>query len=111
MKSLNGFIFFLIFAFAGLLVGVYCIKPYHAPVSIVPVEKEDPWHAFTGRVVMPSVDDFYVLENSADRDLEKFERFCKGVLPDFIGLHPSISRNMVIRGVERLSRMWCSESS
>ena len=95
MKSLNGFIFFLIFAFAGLLVGVYCIKPYHAPVSIVPVEKEDPWHAFTGRVVMPSVDDFYVLENSADRDLEKFERFLQGRAA---GLHWAASEHFKKHG-------------
>ena len=79
MKNLNGLILFMVLVFAGLLVVVYCVKPYHAPVSIVPVEKEDKsWHAFTGRVVMPSLDDFYVLNNSADRDLVLFENFLQG---------------------------------
>ena len=62
-------IFFLVLVFAGLLLGVYYIKPYKPVVSIVPVAEEEPqWHAFTGRVVMPSLDDMYVLGNSAARD-------------------------------------------
>ena len=72
-------IFFLVLVFAGLLLGVYYIKPYKPVVSIVPVAEEEPqWHAFTGRVVMPSLDDMYVLGNSADRDLLQFERFLQG---------------------------------
>ena len=71
-------IFFLILVFAGLLFAIYHIKPYQAPVSIVPVVNEKQWNAFTGRMVMPSVDDFYVLENSADRDLFQFEKFLQG---------------------------------
>ena len=72
-------ILFLILAFVGLLLGVYYIKPYKPVVSIVPVAEEEPqWHAFTGRVVMPSLDDMYVLGNSANRDLLQFERFLQG---------------------------------
>lgn len=35
-------------------------------------------HSFTGRMVMPSIDDIYVLDNSAGRDLLQFERFLQG---------------------------------
>ena len=72
-------IFFLVLVFTGLLLGVCYIKPYKPVVSIVPVAEEEPqWHAFTGRVVMPSLDDMYVLGNSADRDLLQFDRFLQG---------------------------------
>ena len=78
-------IFFLVLVFAGLVLGVYYIKPYKPVVSIVPVAEEEPqWHAFTGRVVMPSLDDMYVLGNSADRDLLQFERFLQRLAA---GLH------------------------
>lgn len=79
MQGHNFPILFLVLAFAGLLLGVYYIEPYKPVVSIVPVPEEQPqWHAFTGRVVMPSLDDMYVLANSAGRDLEQFEKFLQG---------------------------------
>lgn len=72
-------IFFLVLVFAGLLLGVYYIRPYKPVVSIVPVAEEEPqWRAFSGRVVMPSLDDMYVLGNSADRNLLQFEQFLQG---------------------------------
>ena len=75
-------IFFLVLFFAGLLVSVFVIlqtKSFQPVASIVPEpEEQEEWHGFTGRVLMPSFDDLYVLENSAGRDLREFARFLKG---------------------------------
>ena len=80
MQSHNFPILFLVLVFAGFLFGIYHIKRYEPVVSIVPAPRVEPqpWQAFTGRVMMPSVDDMYVLENSAGRDLLLFESFLQG---------------------------------
>ena len=74
-------ILFLILFFTGLMLSAVILlrlKPYQPVASIVPVPEEREWHGFTGRVVMPSFDDLYVLENSAGRDLMQFEKFLQG---------------------------------
>ncbi|MCF0223598.1 MAG: hypothetical protein HUK20_04950 [Fibrobacter sp.] len=61
-----------------------------AMLSVLFVEFKDPPKApsiepkpikiesFTGRMIMPSIDDLYVLDNSSGRDLEQFIRFLQG---------------------------------
>ena len=70
---------FLILLFAGMLFALSRIPIYQPVVSIAPEPEPVVYQkGFTGRVVMPSLDDMYVLENSAERDLLQFERFLQG---------------------------------
>lgn len=71
-------IIFLILVFAGLLFSLSLVPTNHQVASIVPVPEPVAQKGFTGRVVMPSLDDLYVLENTAGRDLVQFERFLQG---------------------------------
>ncbi|OWV26188.1 hypothetical protein B7988_06245 [Fibrobacter sp. UWB1] len=72
-------IYFMVLVFAGMLFALSKVHIY-TPVVLpaepepAPVEQE----GFTGRVIMPSLDDIYVLENTAGRDLVQFARFLKG---------------------------------
>ena len=72
-------IYFMILVFAGMLFALSKVHIY-TPVVLpaepepAPVEQD----GFTGRVIMPSLDDIYVLENTAGRDLVQFARFLKG---------------------------------
>ncbi|WP_405337880.1 hypothetical protein [Fibrobacter sp.] len=72
-------IYFLILVFAILMFALSRVQLY-TPVANTesdapaPVEPE----GFTGRMVMPSLDDIYVLDNSAGRDIVQFEKFLKG---------------------------------
>lgn len=71
----------LFLAFVALLDIVYSI-PRNVPnptekLSIAPEPEEDA-RSFTGRVVMPNIDDIYVLENSAGRDIVQLEKFLQG---------------------------------
>ena len=71
-------IYFMILVFAGMLFALSKVHIY-TPVVLpaepepAPVEQE----GFTGRVIMP-LDDIYVLENTAGRDIMQFARFLKG---------------------------------
>lgn len=71
-------IIFLVLVFAGLLFILSQIHQYSPVVSVEPVPEPETQQSFTGRVVMPSLDDIYVLDNSACRDLLQFERFLQG---------------------------------
>ena len=71
-------ILFMVLAFAGLLFTLSQIHQYTPVVSVEPVPEPERQPSFTGRVVMPSLDDIYVLENSAGGDLLQFERFLQG---------------------------------
>ncbi|MBR5413066.1 MAG: hypothetical protein IK114_08485 [Fibrobacter sp.] len=72
-------IYFLILVFAVLMFALSRVQLY-TPVANtesdapVPVEPD----GFTGRMIMPSLDDIYVLENTAGRDIVQFEKFLKG---------------------------------
>ena len=61
--------------FVAVLYFVYSIPQYE---PIVDVEEEVPEEAFTGRVEMPSIDEIYVIENTAGRDLNKLAMFLEG---------------------------------
>ena len=67
--------------FLGLLNFIWQVQPYKMPPSheseptIVEQEKSKP---FTGRMDMPNLDDIYVLDNSAGRDVEALEKFIQG---------------------------------
>jgi hypothetical protein len=72
-------IYFLILVFAGLMFALSRVQLYTPVITVepepTPVLPDD---GFLGRMEMPSLDDIYVLDNSAGRDLVKFEKFLKG---------------------------------
>ena len=72
-------IYFMILVFAGMLFALSRVHLYTPLPKVeqepVPVEGQP---GFTGRVVMPSLEDIYVLENSAGRDILQFEKFLQG---------------------------------
>lgn len=72
-------IYFLILVFAGLMFALSRVQLY-TPVANTESEGPAPAESesFTGRMVMPSLDDIYVLDNSAGRDIVQFEKFLKG---------------------------------
>ncbi len=61
---------------------VLFVKMPRLPQSVVEVEESEPEEelppSFVGRMVMPSIDELYVLGNSAGRDLLQFQRFLQG---------------------------------
>jgi len=67
--------FFLVFV--AVLYFVYSI-PQYEPVIEVEEEEDVVEDAFTGRVMMPSIDEIYVIENTAGRDLNKLATFLQG---------------------------------
>ena len=71
----------LFLVFLGLLNFIWQVKPYkmqppHEPEMTV--LEQDSSRPFKGRMDMPNVDDIYVLENSADRDVEALETYIQG---------------------------------
>ena len=72
-------IYFLILVFAVLMFALSRVQLY-TPVANTESEAPAPAESesFTGRMVMPSLDDIYVLDNSAGRDIVQFEKFLKG---------------------------------
>lgn len=70
----------LLIVFAALLdVVVSTHRFIPAPVETLMIAPEpEPVKSFTGRVVMPNLDDMYVLDNSAGRDLVQLEKFLQG---------------------------------
>lgn len=69
----------LLLVFVALFDVMFSVQRYElvAPVVVEPVPEQNV-KSFTGRVVMPKLDDIYVLENSAGRDLVQLERFLQG---------------------------------
>jgi len=63
----------------AVLYFIYSV-PHYDPVVEIEEEEEEELveEAFTGRVNMPSVDEIYVLDNSAGRDLNKIALFFEG---------------------------------
>ena len=69
----------LFLVFVGLLDLLWQIPRYKIPVKIEPEEKPvESGHSFTGRMDMPGVDDIYVLDNSAGRDVELLGKYIQG---------------------------------
>ena len=63
--------------FVAVLYFVYSI-PQYEPIVDVEEEEDVAEEAFTGRVEMPSIDEIYVIENTAGRDLNKLAMFLEG---------------------------------
>lgn len=81
MISRNLPLLLLALVFIGLGSALFILAPKH----VLQVPEEEPESVvledtkyFTGRMVMPSLDDFYVLDNSAGRNLLQFESFLQG---------------------------------
>ena len=71
----------LFLVFLGLLNFIWQVKPYtmpppHEPVT--PVVGQESLRPFKGRMDMPNLDDIYVLENTAGRDVEALETYIQG---------------------------------
>ncbi len=85
----------LLLVFVAMLDVLFSVQRYElvAPAVVEPpVQKND--KSFTGRVVMPRLDDIYVLDNSAGRDLLQLERFLQGRAA---GLHYLASEHFKIK--------------
>lgn len=54
------------------------LRPRQAVDAAVPEPEEVIPPSFAGRMEMPSIDNLYVLDNSAGRDLQQFQRFLQG---------------------------------
>ncbi len=71
----------LFLVFLGLLNFIWQVQPYKAPLldepETISVESENS-KPFRGRMDMPGLDDIYVLENSAGRDVEALEKYIQG---------------------------------
>lgn len=72
---------FLAFVIAVMVVALLRIQQAPAPiVTIIPAEPApvSPMAGYTGRMVMPSINDIYVLENTANRDLNQIAQYIQG---------------------------------
>ncbi len=68
-----------LFVFIAMLYFIYSVPRYEPIVETVEEVKEEPVKdSFKGRVDMPSIDEIYVLENTAGRDLNKLALFLEG---------------------------------
>ena len=68
-----------LFVFIAMLYFIYSVPRYEPIVETVEEVKEEPVKdTFKGRVDMPSIDEIYVLENTAGRDLNKLALFLEG---------------------------------
>ena len=69
----------LLLVFAGLLDLLWQIPVYKAPAVEAPEPvPENSGRPFTGRMSMPSLEEIYVLENTAGRDIAQLEKFIQG---------------------------------
>jgi hypothetical protein len=69
----------LFLVFIGLLDFLWQVEPYKAPpADNSEAATEQNVKTFMGRMDMPNLDDIYVLENSAERDVEALEKFIVG---------------------------------
>lgn len=79
MLKRNAPMFAFMLVFVAVLYFVYSIPRYEPIVEVEEEEKEDVVEeSFNGRVEMPSIDEIYVIENTAGRDLNKMATFLKG---------------------------------
>ncbi len=78
MLKRNAPLLAFLLVFVAVLYFVYSIPQYEPVVEISEDEKEAVEDVFVGRVDMPSIDEIYVVENSAGRDLNKLALFLQG---------------------------------
>lgn len=72
---------FLALVLSVMIVALLQIKsstPSKVVVTIVPQPEPVNQKAYTGRMIMPSINDIYVLENSSGRDILQVEKFLQG---------------------------------
>jgi hypothetical protein len=77
MLKRNAPLLAFLLVFVAVLYFVYSI-PQYEPIVDAEEEEEVVEDAFVGRVEMPSIDEIYVIENSAGRDLNKLALFLEG---------------------------------
>ena len=82
--------------FVAVLYFVYSI-PQYEPIVDVEEEEDVVEEAFTGRVEMPSIDEIYVIENTAGRDLNKLTTCSSGCTSRSIVLDASRTRKSCLR--------------
>ena len=80
MLKRNAPMFAFMLVFVAVLYFVYSIPRYEPIVEVEENEKNEDVaeDAFNGRVDMPSLDEIYVIENTAGRDLNKLVLFLQG---------------------------------
>ena len=80
MLKRNAPMFAFMLVFVAVLYFVYSIPRYEPIVDVEEKEENEEVveKAFNGRVEMPSIDEIYVIENTAERDLNKLALFLKG---------------------------------
>lgn len=80
MLKRNAPMFAFMLVFVAVLYFVYSIPRYEPIVDVEENEAEEEVveKAFNGRVEMPSIDEIYVIENTAGRDLNKIALFLEG---------------------------------
>ena len=78
MLKRNAPLLAFLLVFVAVLYFVYSIPQYEPVVDIEDDEEEVVEDAFIGRVSMPSIDEIYVIENTAGRDLNKLAIFLEG---------------------------------
>lgn len=84
MLKPNAPVLAFLLVFIAVLYFIYSVPHYEPIVEVQEVEKvervEIPFdsNAFTGRVEMPSIDEIYVLDNSAGRDVYRLALFLQG---------------------------------
>ena len=78
MLKRNAPLLAFLFVFAAVLYFVYSIPQYDPIVDVAGHGEAVVEDAFVGRVEMPSIDEIYVIENTAGRDLNKLAMFLEG---------------------------------
>jgi hypothetical protein len=78
MLKRNAPLLAFLLVFVAVMYFVYSIPQYEPVVDIEDDEEEIVEDAFSGRVSMPSIDEIYVIENTAGRDLNKLAMFLEG---------------------------------
>ena len=78
MLNRNAPVIAFLFVFVTVLYFVYSIPHYDPVVETEGHQDEFVEDAFVGRVTMPSIDEIYVIENTAGRDLNKLAQFLSG---------------------------------
>ncbi len=79
MLKRNAPVLAFMLVFAAVLYFVYSVPRYEPVVDVENVPPAPPVEGkFVGRVIMPSIDEIYVLENTAGRDLNRLAQFLQG---------------------------------
>lgn len=79
MLKRNAPVLAFMMVFVAVLYFLYSVPRYEPVMDVEEIPAEKPADdKFVGRVIMPSIDEIYVLENSAGRDLNRLALFLQG---------------------------------